>query len=137
MVRFLGFMLTKISAEKFVQKLTDLKIASSINVKNIEENPVSLSSEKERLLGVSFSYSINYSKDIAKIEFEGKLIISVDPETEKEILKKWKKKEIEDSLKMDLFNMILMKAGIKALQLEEDLGLPTHFRMPSLTPQKK
>jgi len=130
-------MLTKISAEKFVQKLTDLKIASSINVKNIEENPVSHSSEKERLLGVSFSYSINYSKDIAKIEFEGKLIISVDPETEKEILKKWKKKEIEDSLKMDLFNMILMKAGIKALQLEEDLGLPTHFRMPSLTPQKK
>jgi len=50
----------------------------------------------------------------------------------KEVLKGWKDKETTDDFRIFLFNIILRKSNIKALQLEDELALPPHIPLPSL-----
>ena len=50
----------------------------------------------------------------------------------KEVLEDWKKKKLSDSFQEILFNIILRKANIKALELEEELNLPFHINLPSI-----
>ncbi|MCR4327326.1 MAG: hypothetical protein NUV46_01975 [Nanoarchaeota archaeon] len=137
MMRLVGFGLTKVNAEKFSNEFSDLKVETSINLDSVEENKFPSKRENSTLLDILFNYSIKYSKEIAKIELKGKIILSVENALGEEILKNWKKKDFKDELKINIFNAILLKANLKALQVEEELGLPPHFRMPSLTFPKK
>ncbi len=136
-MELVGFNLTKLRAERFSMNFKDLKIETSINIDNIEENKIIPKKEGINFLNVTFNYIIDYSKKIAKIELGGRLILSVDSKLSKEILKKWKKKELKEEIKLSIFNGILIKANIKAVQIEDELGLPTHFRFPSLKISKK
>jgi hypothetical protein len=52
------------------------------------------------------------------------------------VLKKWKNKKIEDEVRVPLFNLILTKCNLKALQFEEEFGLPTHIPFPRVSPQQ-
>ena len=67
----------------------------------------------------------------------GGIVISAENKEAGEILEKWKEKELSESFRLFLFNFILNKTGIKALQLEDDLNLPYHLPMPSLKKQEK
>ncbi len=133
-MKLIGFNLTKIHAERFPTTLSDLKIETSINIKSIEENSFE---GEEKFLNVAFSYIIDYSKKIARIELEGNIIISTDEKSAEEILKSWEKRNLKDPFKVGIFNGIMLKANIKAIQIEDELGLPTHFQMPSLEIPKK
>ena len=55
----------------------------------------------------------------------------------KQFLDSWKDKKIPEHLRTSLFNFIMNKCNIKALFLEDELGLPLHIPMPKLTIQKK
>jgi len=136
-MRLVGFNYTKIIAEKYSEKLDGLKIESSLNIDSIEEISTNKTKLDVTLLNFSFSSSVIYSKDIAKIELFGNMKVSIDPKKGKEILKDWKKKEIKEEIKLMLFNGILNKTNIKSLELEDELNLPPHFRLPSLTASKK
>ena len=137
-MRLIGFNLTKMIAERFSNINGDLKIETAINLESIEENTKIPNKQENFFLDVSFKYSIDYSVKIAKIELEGKILLSVDQKLGKEIIKTWKKKKLDEKTKMAIFNGILMKSNIKAIQLEDELGLPTHFKLPSLkiSPEK-
>ena len=51
------------------------------------------------------------------------------------VLKKdWKKKKFNHPVKLPLFNFIMEKCNLKALQLEEEVSLPFHIPMPKLAP---
>jgi hypothetical protein len=54
----------------------------------------------------------------------------------KEILKQWESHIIPEEFKIPLFNIILKKSNFKALELEEDLLLPSHIPMPSIKPSE-
>ena len=137
-MRLLGFSLTKIGAERLSNSFSDLKIETSINLDSVEENKVLSPNPEKSYLEVLFRYTIEYSKKIAKIELSGKVLLETEEKTGKEILKNWKKKDLKDELRVGLFNAILVKSNLKALQIEEELGLPPHFKLPSLTiPEKK
>lgn len=137
MINLVRFYYTEIKGERFNQSLDKLKIETSLNIKSIENLPQKNSLSGTSFLSFSFSSSIDYSKEIAKIELSGKMILSMEDSVAKEILNSWKKKEIKEEMKIFLFNGILEKTNIKALQLEEELGLPPHFKMPSLSLTKK
>ncbi|MFA5953691.1 MAG: hypothetical protein WC812_03795 [Candidatus Pacearchaeota archaeon] len=131
-MKLAGFNFTKIVGERSNIKFEELKINSTLDLKEIKEISSDLIKTKEDLLGVRFFYSIEYSQKVAKIEFEGNIIISLDSKQAKEILKEWDDKKVKSSFKEAIFNLILNKCNIKALQLEEELGLPIHFKLPSI-----
>ena len=136
-MRLVGFNFTKINAEKSSEVHKDLKINTGIDVSEIREIKSDFFKTKEDLVGITFEYTITYDPGYAKLNFTGNVLIGLDSSKAKEVFKKWKDKKIPDDFKLALFNIILKKSSVRALQLEEELNLPTHFPLPSLKPPKE
>ena len=135
-MKLIGFNFNKISIEKKSDKKENLKINTNINIVDISEIKTNFFNSKETLLGVQFNYTIDYSPSIAKIFFEGNILLSIDPKEAKEILKEWKSKKLQDNFRNIVFNIVFRKCNIKALQLEDEMNLPLHLPMPIIKNQK-
>lgn len=136
-MRVVGFGLTKVEAEKLSASFSSFGIETSINLESVDQNEILPKKEGNLYLDISFKYTIEYTKKIAKIALSGKIVLLVEEKAGEEILKNWKKKDLKEELKLGIFNSILMKSNLKALQIEEDIGLPPHFKLPTLTLSKK
>ncbi len=131
-MKLLGFNFTKISAERLEGGSGDIKIVPNVVIKELKSVKADLIKSKEEFIGVKFSYIVSYDKDYAKIEFSGDLMVSVEPKLAKEILKDWKDKKLNVDFRVFLFNIILRKSNIKAIELEDELGFPLHIQLPSV-----
>lgn len=131
-MRIIGFNFTKIKAEKHKDLNKDLKISNKIDVLSVGEVKQDVLKAKEEMVAIKFSFTIDYAPGIATVSLEGNVILALTPDLAKETIKKWKNKETPDELKIPLFNMIFRKAGLKALELEDELNLPLHMQMPLL-----
>ena len=134
-MKIIGFSLTKISIERIEKIEGELKLDQNIDIKNIEKENIPIS--KDEALKIKFNFSINYSKNVAKVNFEGYLIILPEKDELKEILKLWKDKKIPNEIRIPLFNFIMNKCNIKALNLEDEMGLPLHIPMPRISPNNQ
>jgi hypothetical protein len=132
-MQVIGFNFEKISAERKKTPEGKIEIKSNINIKSITQDKVELIKDKD-VLKFGFEFSVDYTPGIAELKFEGSVLIIFEKDKTKDILKKWKTKKISDEIRLPLYNMILTKSNLKALQLEEELGLPTHVPMPRLAP---
>jgi hypothetical protein len=131
-MKVLGFNFSKISVEKFPNKAEDIKLNTNIEILNIKSVKTDMLKTKDELIGVKFSYKIGYDPDYAKIEFAGDILLSLDFKIAKDVLKEWKDKKFPEEFQMFVFNVILRKSNIKALELEDEMNLPLHFPLPSL-----
>ncbi len=136
-MRLISFNFTKIDVERFSDNLKDLKINTGIDISDIKEVKSDFFKSKEDLIAVSFIYTINYEKNVAKLFFKGNLVVSLEQKDAKEVLKQWKDKKIPDNFKLVIFNAILKKSSLKAIQFEEEFNLPLHIPLPSIKPQEK
>jgi hypothetical protein len=136
-MKLIGFHFTKMNLEKKSDNLKDLKINTEINLLDVTEAKNSIFSSLDSLIVVKFEYIIDYDKDIASLKFYGNLIASMELKEAKEVIKQWKDKTLPDNFRLNIFNIILKKASLKALQFEEEFSLPSHIPLPSFTPQDK
>lgn len=136
-MKIIGFNFTKMDLEKKSDNLKDLKISSGIDILGIKEAKNEIFSSSDSLIVIRFEYTINYEKDIATLKFSGNLVISIKSKESKEILKQWEDKKIPEELRLSIFNIILKKSSLKALQFEEEFNLPPHIPLPSFKPQEK
>jgi hypothetical protein len=135
-MRLIGFNFNKISAEAIKNIQKGFKINSNIDIDVIEKADLDMfKSKNEELISIQFKYLINYEPGYAKININGGILITLDSKEAKELLKRWKDKEIPEDLRISLFNIILQKSSIKALQLEDDMGFPFHIPFPRFTKQ--
>ncbi len=135
MIKIIGSNFTKLSAEKFKENLgksENMKISTTMDISYIEPLKSDFLRIKEDILKIGFIYIISYEPGFAKIEINGDIIISAESKTSKEILKGWKDKLTSEDFKIFIFNAILRKSNIRSLQLEEEIGVPTHLPMPVL-----
>jgi len=131
-MKLAGFSFNKVSIERFSDNFKDLKMDTNLSISNIKELNQTYFKTKEGFIVVEFTFMIDYKPKIAKLEFNGKIVFSLDLKKMKEILKDWDLKKIEEELRIAVFNIILRKANIKALQLEDEMGLPPHLNLPSI-----
>ena len=131
-MQIIGFNLTKISIEKKEKIPVQLKINQGIDIKEVSKEVIPFSSNEA--LKMLFNFTISYSEDSAKLEFEGNLILLPDKNEAKTFLKEWKNKKVPENARIPLFNFIMNKCNIKALQLEDELGIPYHIPMPRVNP---
>ena len=136
-MNIIGFNFTKISVERKSLERGDLKINSNLEVNEIEEAKFPIFDSKEAMLAIKFNYLFDYDPSIAKLEFKGEILIGLESSTAQEVLKKWKDKKVSDEIRIPLFNLILRKSSIKALELEEEMGLPLHIPLPRLSKEEK
>jgi hypothetical protein len=132
-MKLMGFNFTKLSVEKFSDNLNQLKIDTNIKILEIKKVKQDFFKSKEEFLGVEFTFGVSYSPKIADLEFKGKILLSVDFKKSKDILKDWEEKKINEEFQPIIFNLILSKSSIKALQFEEEMNLPPHVNLPRVS----
>jgi len=136
---FIGFNFDKISAERLVLDI-DLKgninVKHNLNIINVNEEEVTLE-KKQEVLRFGFEFLLIYEPEYGLIKIQGHLLFLDSPKKMKDIVQDWKKdKKIPPEIMQGLFNTILAKSNIKALQLSQDINLPPHLPMPRLEKQK-
>ena len=136
-MRVVGFNFNKINIEKFSDKLEKMNIKTNIDISNIQSIDNNLLKTNNSLIAVNFIYTVDYDPNFAKIVLSGTILFELDEKQSKEILKSWKEKQIPENFKLTLFNTILRKSNVKALQLEDDLNLPLHISLPTLRKPEK
>ena len=139
-MKVIGFSLE----EFYAKKSFDFKhtaISTDILFKGIEKTKLGLLKDDETLK-ISFKFSVNYKESEKKeanekneIVISGNIFLAVSKDESKEFLKSWKNKEIPKDKALGLYNFILRKCSLKALQLEEDLNLIPHIPFPQLRHQ--
>ncbi|MEK6889544.1 MAG: hypothetical protein AABW80_05565 [Nanoarchaeota archaeon] len=147
-MKVIGFNFTKVSANRKPQLLKRLVINTNIEFLEIEKEKIEMLKDLDPLK-IDFRFSVVYQnqeqanqkkekedKD-AEVSFDGNIVLSADKEEAKDILKSWKKREVPQTLKISLFNLILKRCSVRALALEEELGLPLHVGIPQIKPQQK
>lgn len=131
-MKIIGFSINKVSGEKKKELKGKSEIKSGLNIDEISKEEINISDKSS--LKFDFTFNIDYSPDFGNIEIRGSVMILDDKDEGKEILKEWKKKKFIHPVKLPLFNFIMEKCNLKALQLEEELSLPFHIPFPKLTP---
>ncbi len=134
-MQIIGFNLKSISAERTDNQTDKLEITSNIEIKDVTKDSIELMKDKF-ILKFDFEFSIQYKPEIANIKFKGFITAIVEKSQQKEILDQWQEKKIPEESRLLLFNLILAKCSLRALSLEEELNLPTHFPLPKIIPQK-
>lgn len=131
----IGFNLKKILVERKGLVRGEVKVGTKMNIVNVKKEETKIITGKN-VLALDFEFIIKYMGvedsigNVANINFEGTVLYLIDPKETKKILEDWKKKELPEELKLKVLNTILAKCNIKALVLEEDLGLPPHIPLP-------
>ena len=130
----IGFNFTELSIKdsrgsKSVGKSVD--VDTNLSVLSIKEIKTEVLKTKNEIIGVEFEYKVDYNPDIAKVYIKGKVVLSLDPKIAKETIKEWDQKRVSKDIRSFLFNIILKKSTLKALELEDTLNLPLHIPMPS------
>lgn len=131
-MRIIGFNFEKIQIQRKEITKGNIKITNNLNILSIEKDKVDIAGE---ILKFSYNYEIKYEPDFANLEFKGEVLVLPEEENIKEIQKEWKKKKIKNEIRIPIFNYIMSKCNLKALQLEEDFNLPPHIPLPRLTKQ--
>ncbi len=131
-----GFNIDKIIAEK--KEVKD-KINISTNLKIMEVSQEKLQIHKsEDIVKFNFEFDIKYEPKAGSIVIGGHILYLEDPKLIKGIVKSWKKnKTIEPKIMQQLFNTILLRCNIKALELSQEINLPPHLRLPRVETQTK
>lgn len=129
-LKLAGSRITKIDAERNQDFSGKLEMTTNIKITSIEKIK-----EPKDTLKISYLFEVDY-KELGKITIGGILFLSSDSKTAKEIIKTHKDKKYETPEIMAITNLIIQKASIKAFELEEELSLPIHIKLPSLSIKK-
>ncbi|MAH07216.1 hypothetical protein CMI38_03130 [Candidatus Pacearchaeota archaeon] len=130
-MRIIGFNLTKILAERSENLKQNLQVNQNIDIKDVIKEDIPIT--KEEIIKIKFNLSVSYSDKSAKLEFNGNVLILPENNELKELLDSWKNKKLPEDARVPLFNFIMNKCNIKALYLEDELGLPLHVPLPKIS----
>jgi hypothetical protein len=132
-MRIIGFNFKKMLAERKSDLKGKLEVKTHMDIGSIEKENLDFAGD---VLRFHYIYSIDYNSNNAVISFEGSILIKPDKEEQiKDVLKEWKKKKIQDDLRISIFNFVMNKCNFKALQLEDEFGLPPHIPLPRISKQ--
>jgi hypothetical protein len=136
-MRVVGFNFNKMSVERLTSSYEKLSVKTNIDISEIKSVKQDLFKTNEEFIGVKFSFNLEYEPNVAKLEFTGDIVFSMDSKIAQEVTKQWKTKEIPEDFRIFLYNFILRKSNLKAFQFEEELNLPLHIPLPSLKKEEK
>jgi RNase P/RNase MRP subunit p29 len=130
-LRLAGSKILKIEAERNPEFSGQVTMETNIKLEGIE--PLK---EVKDTLKAAYTFEVNYS-DLGKVKIEGQLFIKTTSKIAKELQKSIKEKKYDSPENIAITNLIIQKASIKAFEIEEELGLPIHIRLPTVEFKKK
>ena len=131
-MQIIGFNLTNVLVERKEKLEGKLDVKQNIDIADVSKEKIPFSDNEA--IKIDFNFIVTYEPDFAKLNLKGYLVILVDKEEMKKFLKSWKDKKLPEGSNISLFNFIMSKCNIKALNLEDELNLPFHVPMPKINP---
>ena len=136
-MKVIGFSIEEITAKK-IKEFKRYSINTDITFTNVDKAKLDVLKDNEALK-LNFKFAVNYkdaenkSEEVkSEVSILGSILLMVDKELSKEFLKLLKNKELPKEKMINLYNFILKKCSVKALQLEEDLNLQPHIPFPQV-----
>ena len=129
-LKLVGAKLVKVSAERNSKFSGKLEIKTNIGINSLEKIK-----EPKDTLELSYTFKVDYV-ELGKVEVGGSLFLSGDSKTIKDLIKAQKDKNFDNPEYIAITNLIIQKASVKAFELEEELGLPIHIKLPTLSIKK-
>ncbi len=135
----LSFNFDKISTERKAAKLPQkVDISHNLNIKDIKFDEIKFTDGSEKVLRFDFDFTIKYEPNIGETFIGGHLLFTDEKKKLDDIQKLWKKdKKLSSDVTMAVFNSILVKSNLKALQITQDVNLPPHVNLPMVRPINK
>ena len=134
----MGFGFDKIHIEKKADPQKGQEIKNRVNIASMKESKLILGSEEKASLIIFFEYSVDY-KEAGDLMLAGHIFYYETPEKIKEIVKQWEThKTAPQNFATAIYGYIFAKTNLRALQLQEDVGLPHHIQLqrPTIKPAK-
>lgn len=130
-LKLIGSRLSKVSAERNPDFSGKLSMKTNVKIKDMEKIK-----DPKDTIKLNYSFEVDYG-ELGKIDILGNLFLTGDTsKAVKDLLKLHKDKNYETEEYIAITNLIIQKASIKAFELEEELGLPIHIKLPTLTFKK-
>ena len=135
-MKVVGFNLEAINSNKS-HEFKRSTISTNISFTGVDKSKLDVLKDNESIK-ISFKFSVTYkdpdssSEEKNEISIQGSLMLMVTKDESKEFLKAWKNKEVPKDKMLPLYNFILRKCSVRALQLEEELNLQSHIPFPQI-----
>jgi len=129
-MKLVGSHFTKMAAERNDNFKGKLELSQNLQINTFEK----VEGSKE-VVKVGYLLEIDY-KELGKISIEGLVFVSTDAKKIKEMIKSWEDKKLNAQEYATITNLIIQKATIRALELEEEFRLPIHIRLPTVELKK-
>ncbi|MBS3151452.1 hypothetical protein J4443_03685 [Candidatus Woesearchaeota archaeon] len=132
-----GFHLEKTLAERTKKLQKGMKATHNITITSIQNEDIEMGkSTKKPGLKFSFEYEVDYQPNIGKVSIEGSVLYLDDEKTVKAILDNWKKnKNVNQEVTAQVLNTAIVRCTIKALNMAQEVNLPPHMPIPTVTPR--
>ncbi|MEK6846966.1 MAG: hypothetical protein AABY16_02260 [Nanoarchaeota archaeon] len=136
-MKIIGFNIEELHAKKSFD-FKRVAISTDILFTEVEKAKLDVLKDSEALK-ISFKFTVAYkdsekkdSPEKNEVLIQGSMLLMVSKDESKEFLKSWKNKEIPKDKALGLYNVILKKCSVKALQLEDEIGLSPHIPFPQI-----
>ena len=129
-LKLAGSRFTKLNVERNMEFNGKVEMTTNIKITSLEKHK-----EAKDTITITYTFEVDYT-ELGKLSVEGLLFLSGDSKTIKELLKSQKEKQFDNQEYIGITNLIMQKASIKAFELEEELGLPIHIKLPTVSAKK-
>ena len=125
-IKLMGAKITKISGHRNEKFDGEIKVTTNLSIISTE-----LIKDPKDVLKINYRFDVDYG-ELGKVMVEGVLFLSSDTKTLKDIQKNSKDQKMNEPNQLLLANLILQKASIRCFEIEDELSLPIHVRLPAL-----
>jgi len=134
-----GFNLEKTQAERKKKLQKGMKAYHNITITSVQNEDIQIGkNSKKQGLKFSFEYNVDYQPDVGKVLIEGSVLYSDDDKIVKTILDSWKKnRNVSPEIASQVLNTAIVRCTIKALSMAQEVNLPPHMPIPTITPKGK
>jgi len=118
-------------------KLGKVTIKNNLSIADVVKMNMNFGNVKQEGLRFVYKYESTYAPKVGSIKIEGDVLYVEAPEKCKELLEQWKTKKLDQKVMAEIMTTALRKCSIKALNLSQDLNLPSPIKIPRAVAQKE
>jgi hypothetical protein len=134
-----GFHFEKTQAERTKKLQKGMKATHNIAITSVASEDIEMGkSTKKPGIKFTFEYKVDYQPKVGNLIIGGSVIYLEEEKQIKEILDEWKKnKNVNQEVTAQILNTAIVRCTIKALNMAQEINLPPHMPMPSVTARTK